>query len=205
MTTNMSITRALSEIKLLDSRIEKTISEIKFAICVTKNTSSNVNKNDFSSQTTSKYQSLVDLMTRRESLKSAIMKSNASTLVTIGSKEMTVVDAIEMKKTIKYKKTLLDVLRRQRQQVSDEYESHKMRVKKAIDANITQICSRDVKPDASTIQNLTDMMWKNDPVEIYDPIGLDKTIEALTREIEDFTSNVDFALSEKNSLTHICV
>ena len=203
MTTKISITRALSELKLLDSRISKATSEIKFAVCVTKNTNYNINQNDFTSQVTAKHQSLTDLITRRERLKAAIMKSNATTLVKIGSKEMTVVEAIEMKKTIRYKESLLDVLKRQRLQETKEFEAHKAKVKQAIDANITQICSRDVKPDPSTIQDLTDMMWKNDPVEIYDPLGLDKTIEALTTEIEDFNSNVDFALSESNSLTQI--
>ena len=205
MTTKISITRALAELKLLDSRITKTTYEIKFAVCVTKNTNYNINKNEFCSQTIAKQQSLMDLIARREKLKSAIMKSNAITMVKIGSKEMTVIEAIETKTTIKYKEALLEVLKHQRLQVTKEYEAHKDKVKKAIDANITQICSRDVKPDPSTIQDLTDMMWKNDPVEIYDPIGLDKTIDALTLEIEDFKSNVDFALSENNSLTLIDV
>lgn len=199
----ITITRALAELKLLDSRINKVIGECKFAVCVTKNTNYNVNKNDFTSQTLAKQQSLYDLMTRREKLKSAIVRSNTSTLVKIGSKEMTVVDAIEMKHTIEYKNHLLELLKKQRLQVTTEFENHKRKVKQAIDANITQICSRDVKPDPSTIQDLTDMMWKSDPVEIFDPIGLDKTIESLSAEIEDFTSNVDFALSESNSLTQI--
>lgn len=203
MTTKISITRALAELKLLDSRIEKATNDIKFAVCVTKKTNYNIDKNTFTSQTVAKHQSLMDLITRREKLKAAIMKSNATTLVKIGTKEMSVSEAIEMKHTIKYKEDLVNVLRRQRAQVTQECEAHKTKVKQAIDANITQICSRDVKPDPSTIQDLTDMMWKNDPVEILDPIGLDKTIEALTTEIEDFRLNVDFALSESNSLTQI--
>lgn len=202
-TNKISITRALAELKLLDSRIEKATNETKFAVCVTKKTNYAIDKNTFSSQTVAKHQSLMDLITRREKLKSSIMKSNAMTMVKIGLKEMTVSEAIEMKHTIKYKEVLVDVLRRQRAQVTQECESHKTKVKQSIDANITQICSRDVKPDPSTIQNLTDMMWKNDPVEIYDPIGLDKTIESLTVDIEDFKLNVDFALSESNSLTQI--
>ena len=203
MATKISITRALAELKLLDSRIEKATNEIKFAVCVTKKTNYSVDKNTFTSQTISKNQSLMDLITRREKLKASIMKSNATTNVKIGTKEMTVSEAIEMKHTIKYKEELVNVLRRQRAQVTQEYESHKARVKQSIDSNITQICSRDVKPDPSTIQDITDMMWKNDPVEIYDPIGLDKTIDSLTAEIEDFKLNVDFALSESNSLTQI--
>ncbi len=199
----ITITRALAELKLLDSRIDKLIDETKFAVCVTKKTNYNINKNDFSSNVLSKHQSLMDLIRRRENIKAAIIRSNVATVVKIGTKSMTVANAIEMKVTMKYMENLLSTLRRQRQQVTNECESHKSRVKQAIDANITQMCSRDVKPDPSTIQDITDMMWKNDPVEIYDPIGLDKTIDVLEEEIEEFKLNVDFVLSESNSLTTI--
>ncbi len=199
----ITITRALAELKLLDSRISNTTNDINFVVCVTKKTNYNINKNDFTSQTTAKYQSLMDLITRREKLKSAIMKSNASTMVRVANKDMTVIEAIEMKNTIQYKKNLLNVLRRQRTNVTNEFEQNKSRIKQSIDSNIAQICSRDVKPDPTTIQNLTDMMWKNDPVEIYDPISIDKTIEDLTKEIEDFELNVDFVLSESNSLNYV--
>jgi hypothetical protein len=199
----ITITRALAELKLIDSRISKIIDETKFAVCVTKKTNYNINKNDFSSGVLSKQQSLMDLISRRENIKAAIIRSNVSTIVKIGSKTMSVASAIEMKQTMRYKENLLGTLRRQRQQVTQECETHKSRVKQAIDANITQICSRDVKPDPSTIQDITDMMWKNDPVDIYDPIGLDKTIDALEKEIEEFNLNVDFVLSESNSLTAV--
>jgi hypothetical protein len=55
------------------------------------------------------------LISRRATLKSAIMKSNATTKVTIGSKEMLVIDAIEMKETIKYKQAFLQQLKSQQQ------------------------------------------------------------------------------------------
>lgn len=203
MATKISITRALAELKLLDSRINRAIDEIKFAVCVTKKTNLNINKNDFTAQTTAAYQSINDLINRREKMKAAIMNSNAVTRVKIGAKEMTVSEAIEMKHTIEYKEDILEKLREQRLAVTKEYEAHKNKVKQAIDANITQICSRDVKPDPATVQDLTDMMWKNDPVEVFDPIGMDNLVTSLTAEIEDFKLNVDFALSESNSLTQI--
>jgi hypothetical protein len=203
MTTRISITRALAELKLLDSRINRAIEAIKFAVCVTKKTNFNVNKNDFSAQTSADYQSINDMIDRREKMKAAIMKSNSVTLVKIGSKELTVSDAIDMKHTINYKKYILEKLREQRLSTTREFETHKSKVKQAIDANITQICSRDVKPDPATIQDLTEMFYKNDPCEIFDPLGLDKLIAQLNAEIEDFELNVDFALSESNSLTTV--
>jgi hypothetical protein len=203
MTTRISITRALAELKLLDSRINRAIEAINFAVCVTKKTNFNVNKNDFSAQTSANYQSINDMIDRREKMKAAIMKSNSVTLVKIGSKELTVSDAIDMKHTIGYKKYILEKLREQRLSTTREFETHKSKVKQAIDANITQICSRDVKPDPATIQDLTEMFYKNDPCEIFDPLGLDKLIAQLNAEIEDFELNVDFALSESNSLTTV--
>jgi hypothetical protein len=143
------------------------------------------------------------MIDRREKMKAAIMKSNSVTLVKIGSKELTVSDAIDMKHTINYKKYILEKLREQRLSTTREFETHKSKVKQAIDANITQICSRDVKPDPATIQDLTEMFYKNDPCEIFDPLGLDKLIAQLNAEIEDFELNVDFALSESNSLTTV--
>ena len=41
-----------------------------------------------------------------------------------------------MKHTIKYKEALVNVFRRQRQTVSQEFETHKAKVKQAIDANM---------------------------------------------------------------------
>lgn len=203
MSNTISVTRALAELKLLDARIEKAISEIKPTVCVSKKMNFNTDKNAFNSQAMAKYQSLNDLISRREKMKSAIMKSNSVTVVKIGTKEMTVCEAIEMKNSIRYKQQLLDMFRRQRNQVTMEFENHKQNVKKMIDSNISQLCNRDVKPDPSTIQDLTDMLWKNDPVEVYDPLNLDKEIESLTNEIEDFQKNVDFVLSECNALTKI--
>jgi len=203
MTTKISITRALAELKLLNDRITTASNDVKYAICVTKKTNHNVNKNDFTTQTIAKHQSLMDLINRRHKIKSAIMMSNLVTKVHIGSKEMTVAEAIEVKHSIHYKEALLDTLRRQRMTVVNEYESHKARVKQTIDANINNLCNRDVKPDPTVIQELSDMMWKNDPVEIFDPINMEKTIEELKFEIDEFKLNVDFALSESNSLTQI--
>lgn len=203
MTTKISITRALAELKLLDNRINRAIEELKFAVCVTKKTNYNINKNEFTAQATAAYQSVNDLINRREKIKAAVMNSNATTRVKIGSKEMTVSEAIEMKHTIQYKEYILEKVREQRLQVTKEYEAHKNKVKQAIDANITQICSRDVKPDPAVIQDLTDFFYKSDSCEVFDPLSLDTLVTTLTAEIEDFKLNVDFALSEANSLSFI--
>lgn len=199
----ISITRALAELKLLDARITKATDEQMFIALKTKKVNSNMDTQSFMKQSVAKLQSVNDLISQRERIKTAILNSNFVTKVKVGKKEYTVSEAIETKNSIKYKEALLRTLRDQRGRVNNDYEKHKSAVKQSIDNNITQICSRDVKPDAKTIQDLTDMMWKNDPVEIVDGIGIDAVIEELDKEIEEFNSNIDFVLSESNSITFI--
>ena len=201
----ITITRALAELKLLDARIAKATDEHQFVTLKTKKVNSNVDNNSFITQSAAALQSVFDLINRRERIKTAIMNSNHTTMVKIGTKDYTVAEAIELKNSINYKQRLLEVLRDQRERTNREYEKHKTLVKQSIDNNITQICSRDVKPDAKTIQDLTDMMWKNDPIEILDGIGIDKVINDLNNDIDEIMLNVDFVLSESNSTTFINV
>jgi hypothetical protein len=203
--SSISITRALVELKTLDSRINKITGNTQWIIFKTKNKNSNYSEDEFKRTTQSEFQSLSDLILRRDKLKNAIMKSNSVTEVELGGNKMTVSQAIEYKKTIEYKKKLLDNLKRQRQVVTVEYESHKQRVQNKIDENIKVICGKDSKPDEAVIKSVSEGISKGDPIEIFDPLGLDKVIKEMETTIEDFTANVDYVLSESNALTTIVV
>jgi hypothetical protein len=149
------------------------------------------------------FQSLNDLMLRRDKIKNAINLSNSTTMVTIGDQLMTVSQAIEYKNTIKYKMELLNRLRVQRHKVMTDFQNHKDRVQHKIDDNIRIVCGRDNKPDAALIQSVSEGIVKNEPAEIFDPLKLETVIKELELSISNFTSNVDFALSESNALTII--
>lgn len=84
-------------------------------------------------------------------------------------------------------------------------ESHKQSVQAKIDENIKVICGKDSKPDENVIKSISEGISKGDPIEVYDPIGLDKVIKELETIIEDFKANVDYVLSESNALTVITV
>jgi regulator of replication initiation timing len=118
---------------------------------------------------------------------------------------MTVSEAILYKDIIQYKKTLLDVLKRQKQQCVIEYEQHKQRVQTKVDENIKVICGANTKPDQTVIQTVTDGITKGDPIELFDPLKLENEIKELETSIENFTANIDYVLSESNALTKIVV
>lgn len=203
--SSISIARALVELKTLDSRINKITDSTQWIVYKTKNKNHNLGEDEYKKNTLGEYQSLTDLIVRRERLKNAIMKSNSSTEVEVGGNKMTVSQAIEYKKIIEYKQKLLQKLKYQRQQVVVDVESHKQKVQTKIDENIKVICGKDSKPDENVIKSVSEGISKGDPIEVYDPLGLDKVIKELEKEIEDFKANVDYVLSESNALTVITV
>ncbi len=202
---SISIARALVELKTLDARINKLITNSNFIICKTKNKNYQYTEEDFKKQVESEYQSLNDLITRRDKVKNAIVVSNSKTEVEVAGRKMTVAQAIEFKNTIQYKRSILETMKRQRQYATVESESHRQKVQQKIDDNIRIVCGKDVKPDPTTIQTITESISKSDPIDVFDPINLDKVIKELETEIEDFSANVDYVLSESNALTVIIV
>jgi hypothetical protein len=203
--STISITRALVELKTLDSRINKITNSTQWIVYKTKNKNHNLSEDEYKKNTLAEFQSLNDLISRRDKLKNAIMKSNSVTEVEVGGNKMTVGQAIEYKNTIEYKQSLLQKLKYQRQQVTVDVENHKQKVQTKIDENVKVICGKDTKPDENVIKSVSDGITKGDPVEVYDPLGLDKVIKELETSIEDFRANVDYVLSESNALTTITV
>lgn len=112
-TEKMSVHKALCELKTIDSRIQKEIQQgvFVFANKHSSNKVSGVDIGEYSAEIKSVYQSVSDLIARRDAIKRAVVLSNATVKVTIGGKEYTVAEAIEMKNhSIPVKQTLLKKL-----------------------------------------------------------------------------------------------
>ncbi|AYV76410.1 MAG: hypothetical protein Terrestrivirus6_36 [Terrestrivirus sp.] len=201
----ISITRALVELKTLDSKINKLITNTSFILCKTKKNNYNTQENEFNKQVSSTYQSINDLVKQREKIKALIIHSNATTRIKICNESIMVAEAIEKKKTIEYTKLLLNTLKQQRNTTTREAETHRERVQIKIDENVRQIFSKDngTKVDPHAIETISKGMWENDPVTVFDPLKIDKEIEDLDNYVTDFEANIDFVLSESNCTTMI--
>lgn len=62
---------------------------------------------------------------------------------------------------------------------------------------------RDKAPDAEQIKTVEAPIRMMNTPSVVDPLELASKIRSLEEEIEDFLSNVDFALSESNAKTEI--
>lgn len=195
-----TITRALVEIKMLEKRIEKQTSEARFIAITYKGQVSSGEAN----VEPAKYQSIRDLIARRDSIKRAIIRSNGVTKVSICGRTYTVQEAIDRKSSIQWEKNLVRKMQEQRSAMINEMERHNTKVQSQLDKLLeTNFGSKDSKSNKDDILTVSESYRKTNLATLVDPIGLDKEIEKLTFDIEEFEKEVDFVLSESNAMTRV--
>lgn len=204
MTTQMSVTQGLAELKLLDKRLCKGLTDISWIAISTKTI--RVVEEELKKVATSEYQSYMDLVKRRDIIKRAIVLSNALTAVQIGKTwSGTVAEAIEYKSSLQYKKRLLDQMKQNIMTVDAEYQRATDETNSRLDRLLSSELGKDVKTNPETIASLTASFQENNKVVIMDPLGLKTKVKELESEIDAFETNVDWVLSETNGKTMINV
>lgn len=203
----MLVTQGLNELKLLDSRIEKETQKGNF-ITVAKTNESKVNPNltkeDFKQNAISTYQSIIDLIERRNSIKRAIVESNAKTIVTVAGIEMTVAAAIEMKTTIEYEYGLLTVLRNQHERAKSTMNMQNVNMEAKIDEYIKIMVGKDnTKVKQEDIDAMTKPIREANEYSMVDPLNIEEKIKMLSDKVERFKSEVDSVLQISNCVTWI--
>ena len=206
-TRKISITEALRELKLLDSRIMKAVSECPY-IGAHKKSSDKVGvfkKENFVDNVKSGYQSVTDLIENRRILKAAITQSNAVTNLEIAGVTYTVAQAIERKNSIQYDKYLLDSMKQQYKKATDQVLKENKKVDDQIDNLLLSYVGKDTdkKLNENDLEIITTPYRKKNEWELVDPIGIYNKIQELEKQINDFESDVDVRLSISNSVTFI--
>ena len=202
----MSIHRALAEIKLLDNKINRGVKDTfigckKKSADKVKNTA--LDKESFKTEVKSNYQSINDLIQRRILLKTLINKSNAETKVKINDKEMTVMEAIEYKNIIEYKKRLLESLNSQYRLILSNVQIANENVEENLNSQLEALNASDKNNKIENLTGFIETFRNQHEWEVVDGIQIEENIKTLQNEIEDFESNIDYVLSESNSITQI--
>ena len=184
-TEKMTVHKALCELKTLDARIQKSIQQgtFVFANKHSNNKVAGVSIGTYSEEIRAAYQSAKDLIARRDAIKRAVTLSNATVKVTIGGKEYTVAEAIEMKNHGIPLKQLLEMR-------ADEYVT-------SLYGNV------DMKGASDEIKKVRADFIAAQTMEIVDPINITTELTALEKEINDFVVEIDSALSVSNALTEL--
>ena len=207
--TQISVTRALTEVKHLNDRINRATGmqfvgnargKDTFKVVLGNNQSVADVENIFKQN----LQSALDLISRRDLLKRKIVESNSSTKVTVAGETMSVSEAIEKKASIQYKINLLQSLRQQYQQALNVTEQHNAKLYQEIDNAVQQAYSNDKgKVDAEQYEAVAKPRLQRNEVSVIDSIKAQEVIKKLDEEISAFVSEIDFILSESNAKTLI--
>lgn len=209
-TEKMTIHKALSELKVIGERITKGLNKMPFVL-----TNEHVNTkiqgieiSMYTEQMKSAYQAVEDLINRRNAIKRAVVKSNATTTVVIAGKEYTVAEAIEMKNHgMEYIKLLMG-------KMASELD----RAKRNAEINNGSALESRADGYIRNLFNTTDMKNLDDKAkaaraefisqhttELVDPLKVSDKIAALEKEYYDFITEVDAILSVSNATTEIDV
>jgi hypothetical protein len=198
---SMSITQGLAELKLLDKRLQHHLKSIRWVDVSMQG--NHIDTDKLKSKSEAEYQSYMDLVKRRDSIKRAIVLANASTRVKVAEWEGTIAEAIEHKRSIEYKTTLLESMKKHLQEVRAQYETAKGQMDGRLERLLQSELGKDVKTNPDTLKALTNSFRENNKVELIDPLDLATKIASLEEEISCFETNVDWVLSEANGKTTI--
>lgn len=207
--TQISITRALATLKSIDAKIEKQTDRLD-TVAVTEGQGEFrklVGKagtlEDFSSRAVAQVQSLTDLLKTRDALKAAIIQSNAVTTVTIGGKTLTVAQAIEQKRSVTLRQTILAKAKSQVNLGNVLLNKRTNEFEAGLSTKLDALLGRDRATKGDDVEGITVPLRQRGEPSLLDPVGMSKFVEDLETEIDDFLTEVDFALSESNARTEI--
>lgn len=207
MSRQISITEALNELKLYDSKITKAISGCE-CVGAAKKSSDKVGlmlKSNFVDRAKSGYQSVTDLIANRNKIKSAIVQSNAVTMIEVAGVPMTVAAAIERKSSIEYDKNLLYSLKRQLAAASSTVLKENTRVDTQVDKMLETFMGKDSdkRPSKEDQAAIVEPYREKNEWELVDPLDITKVIEELETGIDAFEAEVDTRLAVCNAVTMI--
>jgi len=195
----ITVTRALAQLKLLDKKIQKAINQSNFA---NYTIGGKLYLDEYTPD--SDLQKVQDLIKYRSKLKSSIMKSNASTKITIpGLEEMTVIEAIEYKDSIRYKQQLLNKIKKDLDDVEYNVQSINEDVQHRLDQLIQVSFGKDIKVKGTEYESIAKPFLAKNEAKPVDSLKFYNIAKELESSIDTFLNEIDLTLSESNSTTFI--
>lgn len=207
----MSVTRALAELKRLDDRLNRMTTDqlIFVSVAVGQGDKQKVlGVSDTVQNVVSQIQSNRDrvnsMIEQRAKIKAAVVASNAATKVKLGSREMTVAEAIELKKSIDAQRNILATCRRQVIRANALVAQQNAALEAQIETNLATIYGNEKgKVDASMFEAIAKPQREQKEASLIDPIKINDLIKSLEEEISLVETELDFTLSEQNAKTEI--
>ena len=207
-TETMSVHRALSELKMLEKRINNEIGSVNFVTYATAGALNinGVKRGVYMDQMSADYQRIMDLYRRFVAIKDTVGESNATTYVTIAGEKMTVARAIAKKNNdVEHLDYLLRTLTSQYNQAQARVNTLNASLEQRANERIKAVHGSVTENNAEQAEQTKQLFIENETAQLIDPIGVAKVIVEMRDYIDQFTAEVDAVLSESNAVTMITI
>lgn len=212
----LTITRALVELKHINDKISRAISEGTFTgFSVGENEhqkyfkstakSTAISKAELESSIQGSFDAVNSLIARRQKLKAAIILSNAKTEVTLGGNLITVAEAIEQKAMIPVLSLYLARLRQDKASSTSQVEQSNMKLEDKIqELTLAAVgAEKGTKLDQGMLDAIAQSQNSRQISALVGATKSQKEIDKLVETLVQLQSELDFVLSESNAQTSI--
>ena len=205
----MSITRALSQIKRIDERLERLFANSTFIdVTIGKGVHQKLLVSGEVETLKRKIQSDMDSINagfdERTKIKAAVVESNAKTKIELNGVMMSVAAAIEFKKSIELKRNLVLKMKNRLNHANVQVKNQNDKLEAQIELNLATIYGNEKgKVESTMYEAVAKPQRDQKEAALLDPIKLADAIEALEEEISAVDTELDFLLSESNAKTEI--
>ena len=205
-TRKMTVHEALSKIKVANSRIASLISNPYINVC--KAGAEKINGTpvaDYRKELLGNYDKVMAVINETNAIKAALSRSNASTVISVAGREMTVAEAIYMwKYGIDIKKEMLCELKDQYANACTLIERRNGReLDDRAEKFVSSIYESKDKADPKDVDAMIKKFKDQNFWELVDPVKLADKIRDLETEISQFEEYVDAAIQISNATTVI--
>lgn len=196
----MSLHRIIAEIKSIEEKLRllpsadfvfQTVNDdvAEMAVHITK-----------SQATFDKYQAMIANLA---SLKAARNKANSAVAVTIGGKSMTIDEALSLKAALPHKQAMIQRLQAQFVAGQRAVDLAQANIETRLQQQIAAMFTGTRKATQDEVDLLRGSIERNQKVKLLSAPGLKDRIDALKAEVEVFTTEVDYVLSEANATNSV--
>ena len=205
----MTVHKALCELKTLNKRITKAISETKPVS--TKEASSQkvdgIPMKTFNENAKSTHDSATDLIKRQRGIKAAVSQYNASKEIEVCGRKYTIAQAIwEMNYGMAEEKNMLARYTEMLHKCNAKIErANGEDLNRCAENAMNAIYGNKDKANSDEYLKGLEDYKKSHTLELVDPLNILKVIADLGKEISDFETNVDAAIQVANATTTLTI
>ena len=204
----ISITKALGEVNLLDSLISKKIDEVEFVDAYQERNKKQTLKThtgieEFEKRAKKAFEEIEQMIEKRKLIKRKIIHANASTYIVVAGEEMPIAESLTRKTDIIFRKNLLDKLKTQYRNISDEVSTYKKHLDSQVEEMLIQNLGTSIKADKNDYENIAAPFLLYNEMRILDPLNVRELISRYDDYIERFIGEIEYALAESNARTEI--